>query len=152
MKAMKMSACCEWMSMSKFFWVMSCFLSAAQALKTQHRMMLHWQRKKNTHACLTLVTLVSSVSRAALAAKRAPVGKAGGVNAAGGTGCRHTHPVCQPAPWGTVHAFTWRLQVIHLREVRKADYLVVKTFSKISFCVFICIWYHYCKSWSSQPI
>ncbi len=68
---------------------------------------------------LTPVTLVSGVSWVALAAEGAPVGEAGGLNAAGGTGRRHTHPVCQPAPGGAVHTLTWRRQVVHLRDGRE---------------------------------
>lgn len=65
---------------------------------------------------LTPVTLVSGESWVALAAEGAPVGEAGGLNAAGGAGRRHTHPVCQPAPGAAVHALAWRRQVVHLRD------------------------------------
>ena len=64
------------------------------------------------------------VAGVALAAERAPVGEAGGVDAAGGTGRRHAHAVCQPAARGAVQALTWRRQVVHLGGGNEGDRLV----------------------------
>lgn len=81
---------------------------------------------------LTAVTLVSGVSRAALAAEGAPVGEAGGVYAAGGARRRHTHPVCEPAARGAVHTLTRRRQVVHLRD--GGTEATVKNVSKQALC------------------
>ena len=74
------------------------------------------RHRTHTHThTLTAVTLVPAEPGLALAAEGAPVSEAGCPGPTGGPGCRHTHPVRQPAPWGAVHTLTWGRQVVHLR-------------------------------------